>query len=581
MEMPGLGPVQAVGREEPYWGGALKTAIQSGAVSAKALDQAVGRILTQMQRFGFLDGSRVSGATLIDVEADAKVARLIATQGAVLLKNDGILPLTAAAGSDLALIGPTAGQIAVGPGAGRSEGIAGRLISPREALQRTLGKELVYAVGGDLTGVAIPPQALSSATGVAGLTRSAADGTPATIDASVDFVGAHALPAGRAVHWAGVLRVPETGDYLLATQSWGGSAALSIAGEQKATSARLAFGNGVPRRLSSLLPTTDGLDNGEVSLRLVAGQAYEIDLAAQAEPYSTMQLRLSWVTPEMVRRNRAAAVAAAKAARTVIVFAWARGGEGFDSAQSLSLPGGQDDLISAVAAANPNTLVVLNTGNPVAMPWKDQVRAILEMWFPGQEGGWATADLLMGKAEPAGRLPITFPERGIDTPALAPGHPERSVGVDGSIRYSEGIFVGYRHYDENRITPLYPFGYGLSYTAFEYSSLRVRPQKDGADVSFRVRNVGSRAGVEIPQVYAGRPETAPVPMAPQVLAGFARVALNPGEATTLRIHIGARQMSYWSATRHAWVIPPGRRPLFVGASSRDIRLTGSLDLRNH
>jgi beta-glucosidase len=263
------------------------------------------------------------------------------------------------------------------------------------------------------------------------------------------------------------------------------------------------------------------------------------------------------------------------------VFAYDEGTEGSDRA-SLSLPGDQDALIQAVAAANPDTVVVLNTGDPVLMPWAGRVASILEMWYPGQEGGAATADVLLGNAEPGGRLPVTFPAAEYDTPVA--GSPERYPGVPlagapaGQTveQYSEGIFVGYRWYDHQRLSPLFPFGAGLSYTRFGYSDLRVRaggPEEGGLDVSFRVRNTGTRPGSEVPQVYIGAPAGAPVPMAERALAGFQRVALQPGQTATVTIHVAGRQLSFWSTDRQAWEVASGSWTVSAGASSRDLRLS--------
>jgi beta-glucosidase len=213
------------------------------------------------------------------------------------------------------------------------------------------------------------------------------------------------------------------------------------------------------------------------------------------------------------------------------------------------------------------------------MPWVDRVSAVLEMWYPGQEGGAATANVLLGRADPGGRLPVTFPAAEADTPVA--GSPERYPGVPlaggpaGQTveQYSEGILVGYRWYDHQHIAPLFPFGAGLSYTRFTYSGLRVRARADGLDVNFRVRNSGSRTGSDVAQVYVGAPSSAPVPMADRALAGFARVTLRPGETAVVTIHVSGRGLSYWSVDRQTWVVASGTRAVQVGASSRDLRLS--------
>ncbi len=220
---------------------------------------------------------------------------------------------------------------------------------------------------------------------------------------------------------------------------------------------------------------------------------------------------------------------------------------------------------------------MLNNGAPILMPWADEVGAILQMWYPGQEGADATAAILTGRASPGGRLPVTFPKRPEDAPTATP---ERYPGVNGHGQYSEGIYVGYRWYDQQRIEPLFPFGHGLSYTTFEYSGLRVTPAGDGFDVTFTVKNTGQREGTDVPQVYVGPSASTPVPMAVRALAGFARVTLPAGASHQTTIHVGARELSYWSVTTHAWSLAAGRRPIMVGASSRDIRLNGEIDVRS-
>ena len=306
-------------------------------------------------------------------------------------------------------------------------------------------------------------------------------------------------------------------------------------------------------------------------VRLTAGP-HAIELRANSTGEGALSIRFAWITPEMRHKAIAAAIAAARSAHTAIVFAWNGTGATF------SLPEDQDELISGVAAANPRTVVVLNTGGPVAMPWKEHVRAILEMWYPGQEGGWATADLLLGRANPGGKLPITFPARLEDSPAHAASRlesPVPSPSADAAVNFSEGIFAGYRWYDHANIQPLFPFGHGLSFTRFEYTDLAVKGGRKGVEVAFTVRNTGSRRGTEVAQVYLGTPDRPPVPMAPLSLAGFERVELAPGRSARIRMRIGVRAFSYWSAGDSKWVVAEGGRPVLAGSSSRDIRLRGS------
>jgi beta-glucosidase len=215
----------------------------------------------------------------------------------------------------------------------------------------------------------------------------------------------------------------------------------------------------------------------------------------------------------------------------------------------------------------------------VQMPWLSKVRAVLEVWFAGQEGGTATAEILTGKVDPSGKLPITFPARMEDTPADAPGHPERYVGVDGKVIYSEGVFVGYRWYDRNELRPLFPFGYGLSYTKFRYTDMRTQRVGDAVEVSFKLTNAGKVAGTEVAQVYLGPPAKAAVPIAPKQLSAFERVELAPGQTKTVMLHLDMRRFAYWSTADRGWRIASGSRPLYVGSSSRDIRLTAKVNIQ--
>jgi beta-glucosidase len=209
------------------------------------------------------------------------------------------------------------------------------------------------------------------------------------------------------------------------------------------------------------------------------------------------------------------------------------------------------------------------------LPWLQAVKAVLEMWYPGQEGGTSTAKLLLGQANPGGKLPISWPVSGDQTPFA--GHPERITGDGSKVVFSEGLYMGYRWYDQEKITPLFPFGHGLSYTEFAYSGLKIRPDSGGLEISFRVENTGSVRGSEAPQVYVGPPSNPPpgVQFALQKLVGFKRVQLNAFEGESVSVHVSRRELSYWSTAAQSWVLAGGERTISVGASSRDIRLHGS------
>ena len=238
-------------------------------------------------------------------------------------------------------------------------------------------------------------------------------------------------------------------------------------------------------------------------------------------------------------------------------------------------------MVEEIAAVNPNTIVVLNTSQPVALPWASRVKAILEMWWPGDEGGWATADLLLGKANPAGRLPVTWAKRLEDYAATDPRFPERSItGVDHKTRFSEGVNVGYRWFDQKKINPLFPFGHGLSYTSFAYSALRIARAADGGlDVGLRIANTGPADGDDVPQVYLGAPAKPPAGAQFPVrsLVAFGRIHLAAGETKTLALHVAPRQLQYWATARGRWLTAPGRRQISVGVSSRELRLEQSID----
>jgi beta-glucosidase len=247
--------------------------------------------------------------------------------------------------------------------------------------------------------------------------------------------------------------------------------------------------------------------------------------------------------------------------------------EGLDR-PSMRLTGNQDELVVKVAQANPNTVVVVNAGTPVEMPWVNQVPAILWAYFPGQEGGHALADILTGAVNPSGKLPLTLPARIEDNPTFInyPG--------DRSILYGEDIFIGYRYYDARKIEPLFPFGHGLSYTQFTYSELNCPPsirQGEPVEISFTIRNDGNRSGSEVAQVYLHDVQSR-VPRPPRELKGFKRVFLDPGAEVRLTVKLDERAFSFYDQDLHQWIAEPGYFEIHVGSSSRDIRLSASVKL---
>jgi beta-glucosidase len=273
-------------------------------------------------------------------------------------------------------------------------------------------------------------------------------------------------------------------------------------------------------------------------------------------------------------QNVDAAATAAKGADIAIVFATAWEIEGHD-ADSLSLPRDQDKLIAAVAAANPRTIIVLETGSPVAMPWRDQVGAIVEAWYPGQRGGEAIANVLFGTINPSGRLPITFPASTAQLPR--PDLPGREIAWNTTftVDYREGAVVGYKWFEQQRTSPLYPFGFGLSYTQFRYSNLRVSGGKT-VTASFTVTNTGRRAGADVPQLYAAVPEAGGGAL--RHLIGWSKLTLAPGESRRVHVTADPRLLAHFDETQHGWRVAAGDYRVELGASSSDVRLAATAPL---
>lgn len=554
---------------------------------ALALDDAVAYVLYGYERFGLLECASPNGPingcslparpNIDDIKnQDAVTTETLSEESAVLLKNDGnALPLKGKVLSSIALIGPTAQQVMVNGGQPeRARGFPDRdAINPVQVLQTLApaGSSFNYSPGIDWIGTVIPSSALTP-----GLTRTESDSTHKQVDSTLDYESSDSLTPGVTYTWTGKITVPATDTYYLwlqqsfAAQRFGSAvSSITIDGVSQTL-----FTPGVPVSTypAGVIPAA-GVNNGAI-ISLNAGQ-HTIAVTATIPTTVTQPttFRLTW---SQLSTTMNAAVAAARAAKVAVVFADDNGDASTDIMNTLAP--NEDALIEAVAKANPNTIVVLSTGDPVLMPWLNQVNAVLEMWFPGQEGGTSTARLLLGLANPGGRLPISWPVNADQTPFA--NHPERINGNGTDVLFSEGLFMGYRWYDEQKITPQFCFGFGLSYTTFTYSNLKLAATPNGVNVSFVVQNSGKVTGTEVPQLYVGPPAkpAEPVQFAVRKLVGFDRVTLQPGQSTTVTLTVSPLELSYWSSQQQAWVLPNGERTFYVGQSSRKIQLSGRVPI---
>jgi beta-glucosidase len=505
-----------------YYGPVLQAAVQAGQVSLATLNGMVSRILTELFRFNeFNNPPTGTTSATVTTPAHQATSAAVAEAGTVLLKNSGgTLPLKASGGGSVAVIGPAASASPIYTGGGSAYVTAPFHVTPLQGIQAAAGSgtSVSYTQGlpTDTSLTPIPSSALSPAY------------------APTSFGGTY----------TGTLTAPETGTYVLAFENPCGcysSVDLSLDGKELLAN-----------------PGTPPLSTYSVGVNLVAGQTYTLQLSGGGE-----SANLSWATPSDLAPGIATAVAAAKAAATaVVVVSDDTETEAADRA-GLNLPSAQNELISAVAAANPHTVVVVDAGAPVAMPWLSQVASVVDAWYPGESNGTALAAVLFGAVDPSGHLPVTFPADLSQVPASTPA---QFPGVNGKVLYSEGIDVGYRYYDAHNETPLFPFGYGLSYTSFRISDLRIARQAGRqVTVSATITNTGRVAGSDVAQLYLSDPAAATEP--PRQLKGFQKVTLRPGQSATVRFSLNGHDQSYWNSAANGWVVPAGQFGVYVGDSS--------------
>jgi beta-glucosidase len=584
-----------------FYDGPLLAAVQAGDIPVSLVDRSVLRILRTMFAFGVFDNDYAT--TPIPVEEHGAVAREVQEDAITLLRNRGVLPLDEGTDS-IALIGADANIAA-------SIGGSARVQPPYEVplldalgdRADEIGANMRWVPGNDPVNganmietpdmTAVPSSVLTPESGSGrGLTARYWDNptfqgpegvtrTERQVAYDVGFVGgspafadlyASQVPPTPAITsvtgtnqsavYTGFFTAPRTGTYRLGLTGWG-DASLFLDGE-------LLVENSGSQRWA---------ESADVDLE--AGQRYPIRVVYSARALVRLQpgtLLLQWDPPAGTREpSLRQARQAAQDADVAIVYLRTYETEERDRV-SLKLPQNADRLVQAVSAVNPNTVVVVASGGPVTMPWRNRADGLLQSWFGGQEEGNALTNILFGDEAPSGHLPVTFPRNENRT---GPGQENPwATYNDLDVEFYEDVEIGYRGYIAENIEPAFPFGHGLSYTEFQYDRLVTQPLTRGretARVRLRLTNTGDRDGTEVVQVYAG-----PLPFldSPErKLVGFAKVELEAGERANVRIDIEREQLSYWDENRERWVTPTGEVPVYVGASATDVRLAGRMTVR--
>jgi beta-glucosidase len=560
----------------------LKAAFDAGQIDENTLDDKVRRLLRGVYFAGKLVGSPPQPKVKVDFSAHHKLAYEAALASMTLVKNEkATLPITDR-DQTIAVVGPLAGK-RFSDQSGGSSGVGGVPydITAIDGLRKRFGEDRLKYVPFSMDDVYEPISSThvyhldSSGQRVSGFAAHYTGTDPVTLkpavfDTTVDqieFNWEMASPNREVLRpddfrakWSGVLVAPVSGNYTLRVD---GSQMVYVSLDDE-----VVLNKHFIQR------------EREITLELEANREYRFDMSLRKFAGDSV-IRLSWIRPD--QRNRVdeiiqQSVAAAKQADVVLVFIGQdhnTESEGMDR-QSMRLPEYHDQLVSAVRAVNPRTVVVAYCGSPIAMdPWFTEVPAIVLPWLPGIENGNALASVLSGDEDFGGRMPITFPKSYADSPA----HPSRQAGVDKytTILHNEGVFVGYRWYDGQQIAPLIPFGYGLSYSQFEYSQLRVEADSFPVKVTITVTNTGDRSGIVVPQLYVHDLKSS-LPRPPRELKGFSSLKLDAGESQEIEFELDRGAFSYYDPSQHEWILDPGVFEILIGNSSRSIELNDSFEL---
>jgi beta-glucosidase len=553
----------------------LLPAIQRGEVSVATIDDKVRRILRKAIEFGFYDREQADPKIPWYSQEGKEIALEEARSGIVLLKNENnLLPLDRKTFKTIAVLGPDAFP-AVPGGGGSSLTKPFHSVSYLEGISDFLGKEarvLYISETMPLDEIVAHTSFQTSPRGSRGLkaeyfNNEQLQGTPALerTDERVDF------------HW-GAGSYSDDGPVDHFSVRWTGYFVPEVEDDYKFF---VSADDGARLYVNDALVIDDWKTHGETldtySAHLVAGIAHKIRLE-YFESTGTATARFG-IAAAAQPIGEATKALAAKADAVILCMGFDPNTEGEGSDRTFRLPGGQDAFIEQVASVNKNVVVVLTAGGNVDMTrWIDKVQVLLHAWYPGQEGGTALAQVLFGAYSPSGKLPASFERRWEDNPTLKSYYPKKG---DKHVEYTEGIYIGYRYFDRSTVKPFFPFGYGLSYTNFEYSDLKITPEPTGANalarVSFKIKNTGPREGAEVAELYVGDSH-ASVPRPAKELKGFAKVDLQPGETKLVTLLLDRRAFSFFDVMKRDWRAEPGDFAVLIGNSSVDIRLRGSFKL---
>jgi beta-glucosidase len=559
----------------------LLPAIKTGKVSIDTIDDKVRRLLRLMIRFNFLDRAQTDSSIPRFNPESRKTALETSRQGMVLLKNsDGFLPVNKKKISSIAVIGPKAHPAAYG-GGGSSEVNPFRSVSLLDGIINQAGPEIpiTYHPGiqSDIQHYFKKSKFFcldKSGKTVKGLRAEYFNGinlegppVMTQIDKQINFIykDRKALALGRddrnySVRWTGWIEPDHEGDHYFLIQGYGGYR-LFVDGQQ-------VFDKWYEIRGWSA-PTTEG-----VKVHLPSGKKIPIRLEC-AKMRDSVEIHLGWIPPVQFEAHEALSLAEkADMAVVCVGFNPETELEGYD--RSFELPFSQGEFIKEVAKVNPNTLVIIVAGGNVSMAgWIDDVKGLLHAWYPGQEGGTAGAEIVFGEINPSGKLPVSFETEWSDNPTFRNYHDEDG---DKRVSYREGLFIGYRYYDKTDVKPLFPFGFGLSYTSFSFSNLKAKEdnQKKYA-VQVDVTNTGKKSGHETVQVYIRDVESS-LPRPVKELKAFAKVFLKPGETRTVSLKLDREAFMFFSPKAKNWILEPGQFEILVGASSQDIRLKKIIEI---